>query len=74
MRHERLAGAPWDASYADGPAPWDLGYPQPAASTLTSWSRMPSIRWSIASLQPEQCVARFAPQGVPGWLAKVDRV
>ena len=28
--HERLAGQPWDASYRDGPAPWDVGRPQPA--------------------------------------------
>lgn len=28
--HERLSGLPWDASYADGPAPWDVGRPQPA--------------------------------------------
>ncbi|WP_328390301.1 class I SAM-dependent methyltransferase [Nocardia sp. NBC_00416] len=28
--HERLSGQPWDASYSDGPAPWDIGRPQPA--------------------------------------------
>lgn len=28
--HERLTGLPWDASYTDGPAPWDIGRPQPA--------------------------------------------
>jgi SAM-dependent methyltransferase len=28
--HERRSGQPWDASYADGPAPWDVGRPQPA--------------------------------------------
>ncbi|MDA0180120.1 class I SAM-dependent methyltransferase [Solirubrobacter phytolaccae] len=28
--HERRAGVPWDASYTDGPAPWDVGRPQPA--------------------------------------------
>lgn len=28
--HERRAGVPWDASYQDGPAPWDVGRPQPA--------------------------------------------
>jgi SAM-dependent methyltransferase len=27
--HERLSGKPWDASYEDGPAPWDIGRPQP---------------------------------------------
>ncbi|SUB54405.1 bifunctional 3-demethylubiquinone-9 3-methyltransferase/ 2-octaprenyl-6-hydroxy phenol methylase [Nocardia brasiliensis] len=28
--HERMTGLPWDASYHDGPAPWDIGGPQPA--------------------------------------------
>jgi SAM-dependent methyltransferase len=33
--HERMAGQPWDASYLDGPAPWDVG-PQPAIPRLAS--------------------------------------
>jgi SAM-dependent methyltransferase len=32
--HERRAGQPWDASYRDGPAPWDVGRPQPAILRL----------------------------------------
>jgi SAM-dependent methyltransferase len=32
--HERRAGQPWDSSYVDGPAPWDLGRPQPAIVRL----------------------------------------
>jgi SAM-dependent methyltransferase len=32
--HERRAGEPWDASYLDGPAPWDTGRPQPAFARL----------------------------------------
>ena len=32
--HERAAGVPWDASYTDGPAPWDIGEPQPAFARL----------------------------------------
>lgn len=33
--HERRAGQPWDASYRDdGPAPWDIGRPQPAILRL----------------------------------------
>ncbi len=32
--HERLTGQPWDASYYDGPAPWDTGHPQPAIARL----------------------------------------
>jgi SAM-dependent methyltransferase len=33
--HERRAGRPWDASYLDGPAPWDTGEPQPAILRLS---------------------------------------
>jgi SAM-dependent methyltransferase len=32
--HERRAGQPWDASYLDEPAPWDIGRPQPAILRL----------------------------------------
>ena len=32
--HERMSGRPWDASYHDGPAPWDIGGPQPAIMGL----------------------------------------
>ncbi len=32
--HERMSGKPWDASYGDGPAPWDIGEPQPAVARL----------------------------------------
>ena len=34
--HERMAGRPWDASYCDGPPPWDIGQPQPAIVRLAS--------------------------------------
>ena len=34
--HERMTGLPWDASYRDGPAPWDTGQPQPAIVRLAS--------------------------------------
>ena len=37
--HERMAGQPWDASYHDGPAPWDFGGPQPAFVRLASEGR-----------------------------------
>jgi SAM-dependent methyltransferase len=32
--HERLTGLPWDESYRGGPAPWDIGGPQPAIVRL----------------------------------------
>ena len=34
--HERMSGRPWDASYHDGPAPWDIGQAQPAIARLAS--------------------------------------
>jgi SAM-dependent methyltransferase len=34
--HERMTGLPWDASYHDGPAPWDFGQPQPAIARVAS--------------------------------------
>lgn len=34
--HERMTGLPWDASYSDGPAPWDIGQAQPAIARLAS--------------------------------------
>lgn len=34
--HERMTGLPWDASYHDQPAPWDIGRPQPAITRLVS--------------------------------------
>ena len=34
--HERLADQPWDASYREGPPPWDIGRPQPAVVRLAA--------------------------------------
>lgn len=34
--HERMTGLPWDASYRNGPAPWDIGQPQPSIVRLAS--------------------------------------
>ncbi len=34
--HERMSGQPWDASYQGGPAPWDIGGPQPAIVALAA--------------------------------------
>ena len=31
-----MTGLPWDASYQNGPAPWDIGTPQPAVVRLAS--------------------------------------
>ena len=34
--HERMTGLPWDASYYNGPAPWDIGRPQPPIVRVAS--------------------------------------
>ena len=34
--HELMSGRAWDASYHDGPAPWDIGRPQPAVVRLAA--------------------------------------
>jgi SAM-dependent methyltransferase len=34
--HERMTGLPWNASYHDGVAPWDIGRPQPAIVRLAA--------------------------------------
>lgn len=34
--HEQRSGQSWDASYQNGPAPWDIGQPQPALACLAS--------------------------------------
>jgi len=34
--HERRSGRSWDASYRHGPAPWDIGGPQPAVVRLAA--------------------------------------
>ena len=36
--HELMTGRPWDASYIDGPAPWDIGRPQPVIARLAAES------------------------------------
>ena len=38
--HERMTGLPWDASYHHGPAPWDIGRPQPPIVRLASEGRI----------------------------------
>jgi SAM-dependent methyltransferase len=38
--HERMSGRPWDDSYRDGPAPWDIGRPQPAFARLRSEKKL----------------------------------
>ncbi|WP_197413982.1 class I SAM-dependent methyltransferase [Terracidiphilus gabretensis] len=34
--HEQMTGVSWDASYVGGPAPWEIGRPQPAFLRVAS--------------------------------------
>lgn len=38
--HERMTGLPWDASYHAGPAPWDIGRPQPVIVRVASEGKL----------------------------------
>lgn len=38
--HEQKTGRAWDASYQEGPAPWDIGHPQPAILRLATMRKM----------------------------------
>jgi ubiquinone/menaquinone biosynthesis C-methylase UbiE len=42
--HERLAGEPWDASYIDGPAPWDVDVAETALSIAREKAAARGIR------------------------------
>lgn len=33
----------------------------------------PGTGWSLASISPDRCETRFAAQGVPAWLATIER-
>jgi ubiquinone/menaquinone biosynthesis C-methylase UbiE len=33
-----------------------------------------SAGWRVAAVSPERVLAEFAPQGVPAWLAKIERI
>src|SRR5690349_10257728 len=62
--HERLSGQPWDASYEDGPAPWDLGRPQAAIARLAAEGRFvgPVLDAGCGTGENGLCVAAL---GVP---------
>jgi hypothetical protein len=49
--HERRAGQPWEASYLDGPAPWDVGRPQPVILRLASGSMPQGAPAWLAKIQ-----------------------
>jgi hypothetical protein len=74
---ERLAGDPLLSQL--GTAPSALAAMIGLADTRRSWQELsapftPSSGWSIASISPERLQARFAPEGAPAWLAKIERI
>lgn len=48
--------------------------PHPVSQEELRAAFTPSGGWSVASVSPDRLQARFAPQGVPAWLAKIDRI
>ena len=48
--------------------------PHPVAQHEISAAFNRKIGWAVASVRPDRILARFAPQGVPAWLAKIDRI
>jgi hypothetical protein len=48
--------------------------PHPVSRQELSAPFTPSSGWSIASISPERLQARFAPEGAPAWLAKIERI
>jgi hypothetical protein len=48
--------------------------PHPVSRQELSAPFTPRSGWSIASISPERLRARFAPEGAPAWLAKIERV
>lgn len=48
--------------------------PHPVSRHELSAPFTASIGWSIASIGSERLQARFAPDGVPAWLAKIERI
>ena len=62
--HERMTGEPWDASYQDGPAPWDTGRPQPAIVRLAEEGRFAGTVLDAGCGTGENALC-LAARGVP---------
>jgi hypothetical protein len=59
--HERMTGLPWDTSYRDGPAPRDIGQPQPAIVRLPTDRKIAGpvldagcSGWTAADIDPNR--------------------
>lgn len=48
--------------------------PHPVSRQELSAPFTTSFGWSITSISPERLQARFAPDGAPAWLAKIQRI
>ena len=64
--HERMTGLPWDASYEDGPAPWDIGRPQRTVVRLVSEGGFAGAVLDAGFGSGEN--------GAPPWFATIKRV
>jgi hypothetical protein len=70
--HERLTGLPWDASYQDGPAPWDIGQPQPAIVRLASEGGFAGA--VLDAIEPDRVQTGYHDDGAPAWFATIKRI
>ena len=66
--HERMTGLPWDASYENGPPPWDIGEPQPAIVRLASEGGR-----FAGQVLDAGCGTGVHDHGAPAWLATIKR-
>jgi ubiquinone/menaquinone biosynthesis C-methylase UbiE len=48
--------------------------PHPVSEDELTSAFKPSGGWSVSSVSPDRIQTRFDPQGVPAWLAKVERI
>jgi SAM-dependent methyltransferase len=64
--HERRAGQPWDASYLDGPAPWDIGRPQPAIVRLAGALHLAALRLGVLGVDVAQTAVSIARKKAAG--------
>lgn len=69
--HERMTGVPWDASYHDGPAPWDIGGPQPVVVRLAAEGRFAGAVLDAGCGSGENAL-HVAASGVPLSVLGVD--
>jgi len=48
--------------------------PHPVSQQELSSAFGRQFGWNVAAVGPERILAEFAPQGVPAWLAKIERI